>query len=122
MSAGPHLLDDVSVRLGDLALHPQRVGEVELVQVGAPQEVLGQGRRVAQTLREGEEESEVAGHTVTVMTSSSNFERHVPLHVSVNKSSNKVWFKISKYATEINVSASISQNKVKMNRNIQIRR
>lgn len=66
MSPGPHLLDDVSVRLGNLALHPQRVGEVELVQVGAPQEVLGQGRSVAQTLREGsqegEEESEEAEH------------------------------------------------------------
>lgn len=51
MPAGPHLLDDVGVGLGDLALHAQWVGEVELVQVRAPQEVLGQGRRVAQTLK-----------------------------------------------------------------------
>lgn len=53
MAPRPHLLDDISVGLGDLALHPQRVGEVELVQVGAQQEVLGQRRSVAQTLRGG---------------------------------------------------------------------
>lgn len=53
MPPRPHLLDDISVGLGDLALHPQRVGEVELVQVGAQQEVLGQRRSVAQTLRGG---------------------------------------------------------------------
>lgn len=51
MPPRPHLLDDVGVRLGDLALHPQRVAEVELAQVGAPQEVLGQRGGVAQTLQ-----------------------------------------------------------------------
>lgn len=51
MSPRPHLLDDVSVRLGDLALHPQRVAKVELAQVGALQEVFSQRGCVAQTLR-----------------------------------------------------------------------
>lgn len=61
MSPGPHLLDDVGVGLGDLALHPQWVGEVELLQVGAQQEVLGERRRVTQTLRGGDKESEHVG-------------------------------------------------------------
>lgn len=56
MSSRPHLLDDVCVRLGDLALHPQRVAEVELAQVGAQQEVLGQRGSVAQTLQRGKSE------------------------------------------------------------------
>lgn len=50
VSPRPHLLDDVCVRLGNLALHSQRVAEVELAQVGAQQEVLSQRGRVAQTL------------------------------------------------------------------------
>lgn len=53
MPPGPHLLDDVGVGLGDLALHAQRVGEVELLQVGAVQEVLSQGGRVTQALQGG---------------------------------------------------------------------
>lgn len=57
MSAGPHLFDDVGVGLGDLSLHTQRVGEVQLLQVGALQEVLSQRRSVAQTLWTEEEET-----------------------------------------------------------------
>lgn len=53
MPPGPDLLDDVGVGLGDLALHAQRVGEVELLHVGAVQEILGQGGRVAQALQGG---------------------------------------------------------------------
>ena len=52
MAARPDLLNDVCVGLSDLSLHAQRVAEVELVQVGVLQEVLGQRRRVAQALRE----------------------------------------------------------------------
>lgn len=52
MASGPNLFDDVCVGLRDLPLHPQRVGEVELVQVGVLQEVLGQRRRVTQALWE----------------------------------------------------------------------
>lgn len=51
VAPGPHLLDDIGVRLGDLPLHPQWVGEVQLLQVGAPQEVLSERRSVAQTLQ-----------------------------------------------------------------------
>lgn len=51
MSARPHLFDDISVGLCNLALHAQRVGEVQLLQVGALQEVLRQGRSVAETLQ-----------------------------------------------------------------------
>lgn len=50
MSPRPHLLYDVGVRLCDLPLHPQRVGEVQLVQVGVLQEVLCQRGGVAQAL------------------------------------------------------------------------
>lgn len=54
MPPGPHLLDDVGVGLGDLALHPERVGEVQLVHVRVAQEVLRQGGGVTETLqREG---------------------------------------------------------------------
>ena len=51
MPPRPHLFDDVGVGLGDLSLHAQRVGEVQLLQVGALQEVLGQGRSVTETLQ-----------------------------------------------------------------------
>lgn len=50
MPARPYLLDDVGVGLGDLSLHAQRVGEVELLQVGVAQEVLRELRRVTKTL------------------------------------------------------------------------
>lgn len=57
MPPGPHLFDDVSVGLGDLPLHTQRVGEVQLLQVGALQEVLGQRGGVTQTLQREDEET-----------------------------------------------------------------
>lgn len=50
MPPRPHLFDDVSVGLSNLSLHPQRVGEVQFLEVGALQEVLRQGRSVTQTL------------------------------------------------------------------------
>lgn len=51
VSPRPHLLDDVGVGLCDLALHAQRVSEVQFVQVQVPQEVVRQLGGVAQTLR-----------------------------------------------------------------------
>lgn len=59
MPPGPHLLDDVGVGLGDLSLHAQGVGEVQLLQVGALQEVLSQRRSVAQTLHRDQRTGEL---------------------------------------------------------------
>lgn len=67
MAPRPNLFDDVCVGLSDLSLHPQRVGEVELVQVGVLQEVLGQRRCITQALweepggRRGYRETKVKG-------------------------------------------------------------
>lgn len=47
----PQLLDELGVRLGDLALHSQRIVLVQLLLVLVLQEVLGQRRDVTQTLR-----------------------------------------------------------------------
>lgn len=55
MPPWPHLLDDVGVGLGDLSLHSQRVGEVQLIHIGVLQEVLRQGRSVTQTLQRDED-------------------------------------------------------------------
>lgn len=55
MPPWPHLLDDVGVGLGDLSLHSQRVGEVQLIHIGVLQEVLRQGRGVTQTLQRDED-------------------------------------------------------------------
>lgn len=63
--AGPRLLHQVRVGLGDLPLHAQRVAEVELLQVAVFEEVLGELRHVAEALQEAgasqgnEEESAV---------------------------------------------------------------
>lgn len=51
MPARPHLFDDISKGLCNLTLHPQRVGEVQLLQVRVLLEVLSEGRSVAQTLQ-----------------------------------------------------------------------
>lgn len=67
MPPRPHLFDDVSVGLGDLALHTQRVGEVQLLQVGALQEVLGQRSRVTETLQRDEETGRVKKETRVLM-------------------------------------------------------
>lgn len=63
MPPRPHLFDDVGVGLGDLSLHTQRVGEVQLLQVGALQEVLGQRRSVTQTLQRETRRREESGPT-----------------------------------------------------------
>ncbi len=49
--AWPHLFDNICVGFCNFTLHAQRVGEVQLLQIRVPQEVLSQWWRVTQTLQ-----------------------------------------------------------------------
>lgn len=49
--AGPGLLHQVCIGLGDLPLHAQRVAEVELLQVAVFEEVLGELWHIAEALQ-----------------------------------------------------------------------
>ena len=50
VSAAPHLLHQAAERSGDLAPHAERVVCVELLQMAVLQEVVGERRRVGETL------------------------------------------------------------------------